>query len=120
MKKLYALQEQMEGALPDDCSVLEPKCDARWKQVATLQAKMRKVRMFMHHCPGSSADAKRFAAFETAHREYFDARQAKVDGRIQAAVTSVGKGGDERWAKHLQDARKANPSPCLRFACVDW
>ncbi|MBW2459903.1 MAG: hypothetical protein JRI68_35765 [Deltaproteobacteria bacterium] len=120
MKRLYELLDEMAAALPEDCDILDAACDERWKKLALLGMEKGKVTMFLHHCPGSSDDAKRFEAFHKEHQDYRGRRQAQLDGRISRALASGGAAARKRWEDHQQQARAANPVPCLSFACRDW
>ncbi len=120
MKQIYELLDQMETALPEDCDILHSACDERWRKLALLGIELNKVGMFLHHCPGSSEDAKRFDAFRKEHQAYRGGRQAKLDGRIDRTLASGGDAARKRWVEHQQQARAAHPVPCLSFACNDW
>ncbi len=120
MTQLYELLDKMEAAVPKDCTILKPACDEHWQRVAAIGLQMRRVQMFMHRCPGTSADAKRFAAFAEEHRKYRGRRQATVDARISAAIAGGGEAARKRWDQHKQEAYQAKPFPCLSMGCADW
>jgi hypothetical protein len=110
----------MEAAVPEDCTILKPACDEQWQRLAAVATELRRVRTFMHHCPGSSADAQRFEAYQKGHRVYLGHQEAKLTERIDQAIASAGDGGRQRWKEHQLEAQAAKPFPCLSFACADW
>ena len=120
MKQLYELLDDMGAAVPEDCDLLNAPCDKAWQRVAAIAVEMRRVQTFMHRCPGTSADAKRFAAFEKEHREHLGRRRAEVDARIHRAVAGGGDAARDRWEQHKRDAYTAKPYPCLSMRCEDW
>ncbi len=115
MRDLYRVVAEIEDALPN-CNVQDASCEASWRDIAEKLVDIRRKRMFLSFCPGTSDEAKAFAELEKEHQTYFSARFAKITEQIDAAWAA----NKPRWETLKQEAYQAKPFPCLSFACQDW
>ena len=120
MKRIHPILDAMEALVPERCSVLDSKCEDRWRQLAAKQNELKEIQTFMHTCPGKSEDAKLYAEREKEHLAHAGERQSKLAERIERALGGDGDRGRERWEKLQEEAYAAAPHPCLSFACRDW
>lgn len=107
----------------DDISASVPRCDVgsceqEWRVLARKVFDLDGLFRFFYSCPGSSEEAKAYAAREQAHMKHYSERRTEMDEQIATALGS--DASRRRWDQLLDDVRTANPVPCLSFACRDW
>lgn len=120
MGQVHQLLGEAESLLPDSCDILDPACEGKWNEVAARFNDLRRVHTFSYFCPGSSDEAKQFAAVHAAQREAEQRRTGKLEARIAKALAPGGQAAELRWEDLKRKAYEANPHPCLSVACNDW
>lgn len=119
-KALHAILDELDQLVPSGCSIAEPRCEARWKGAAAKMSELQFAQQGGHFCPGSSADAKLFAAREAEHKQVLAARMQAIEQRIAQGEELAGPPGKGRWTELVRQAYEAKPYPCLTMSCQDW
>lgn len=112
--------EAAEQKIPRPCDVGSADCEAAFREVALQLLDYDQGRRFSYFCPGSSAEAKDFAAVERRVKDRITERYSELTRKIVAAMSSGTTSPDKAWESLLQRARASRPMPCLSFACADW
>ncbi len=111
--------DELGASLPDACKITDQACDLQWRKLAEGLLEIdQSIRGLPPRCGGSSEEAKAFFKQRDAAREDLNKRVQALSVRISALVATQAE--KERWTAHQQDAKQANPEPCLKFACTDW
>lgn len=118
VQRIHPILDAMD--VPEGCSILDARCEDRWRQLAAKHNELREIQTFMYSCPGSSSDAKLYAEREQEHLAAIGERLKTLQERAQKALEPDGQSGQERWDRMQEEAYAAAPYPCLSIACKDW
>jgi hypothetical protein len=113
MTAAHDILDEMEKMIPS-CAVAS--CEGDWKKLAEKHFALDDSFRFAHTCPGSSAEAKAYEERAKLHSDYYQKRRTGIEAQIATAVGS----GDQRYQELRNEVARANPRPCLSFACGDW
>ncbi|MBI2392309.1 MAG: hypothetical protein HYV09_22160 [Deltaproteobacteria bacterium] len=118
IEKIHAGIEELAGAIPIGCLLVEPTCRARFKVFATDVARLREdiYRLSPPHCPPKAADDKAVEAMLHAHRAWLGQWLDKVEDAGRAAAAAQGDAGSA-WDELHAEAAKAYAHPCLSLVC---
>ena len=111
---------RVAGTIPT-CTIGSPGCDAAWKKFAAEQLVLKDVAS----SPDGPCDTavtpegKVYEKRRNAHVAYLDSLTARLEADVVSLVSGT-PGGPKRWEAYKEQARLANPEPCLNFACPEY
>ncbi len=118
IEKVNTAVEQIASAIPAGCALHEPACRARFKVFIEDLAKVREdvYALQVVRCPAKLPDDIAIEKMLQDHQDWLNRWIYEIDKAGRAAADAHEDAGSV-WEELRNDAEKAYPHPCLKFAC---
>lgn len=112
---LHEAIDRLRSGKPAVCALSDASCERSWAEMASrIEELAGDVATLKSKCPGSSAQAERYAERVRDHIAHAVARLDALDREIAQAFGDQGR----RWGELRKAAVRAEPMVCLD--CADW
>jgi len=118
IEKVNTAIEEISGAIPAGCPLHEPVCRARFKVFHDDLAKLRDDVYKLHEarCPAKLPDEIAIEKMLQDHQNWLNRWLFSIEKTARAAA-DVHEDAGSVWDELHNEAAKAHPHPCLKFAC---